>query len=297
MGTSGSYGGSQKKDWQAARKIVGDLFGHTPRVEEPRQGPKPQVVQLLRHIGNGLSKDDPLMHQRPVSIPLAEILAVSAALGGLPSVGRLEVSGKQREVLLGARRVGAALGGGLAVRTGNAGSLSELALDLDTLRGLPPNRQVAKILDRVFGASSDEVEYAFRSAAAVILTRLLSASDSEIEYTELICDAATEVIFQRALVELEAQFVAGALSAEEAGEREREIKEYIRDLVRGLLDRLDQVPTPQETADMMARVTQAAIHALSYAEEETLRADSGTSASGESDAVGGSDDHVAVGQD
>jgi hypothetical protein len=171
----------------------------------------------------------------------------------------------------GARRTGAALGGGFAVRAGDGSALAELGLDLAELSDLSPRDQTQRIIDRVFGASADENEQAFREAAAIILLRLLESPGGIPDYQAVICDAATEVVYRRALVEIHEQVIAGALSADQVRNRERQIREYIGDLIRAqpVMRPSEGVPSPSECSQSMAEVTAIAVDALRDAKGES----------------------------
>jgi hypothetical protein len=171
-------------------------------------------------------------------------------------------------VVGGARRAGAALGGGVAVRFGNAPALAELGLNLQELEGLTPREQTERIINRVFGASADENDQAFREAATIILLALLENNEDELDYHRLICDAAAEIVYRRALVEIHDQVIAGALTREDVKERERQIHDYIRDLIRGqpAMHPPDGFPSPAVCSQVMAEVTAIAIDILRSAQ-------------------------------
>lgn len=90
------------------------------------------------------------------------------------------------------------------------------------------------------------------------------------DYQAVICDAATEVVYRRALVEIHAQVIAGALSADEVRDRERQIPEYIGDLIRAqpAMRPSEGVPSPSECSQSMAEVTAIAVDALRDAKGE-----------------------------
>ncbi len=282
MGTSGSYGGSGKSDWRKARDAARRTFGGGGGGDGPGEdgspppplGDRPDFLELLHRIGDGLRADDPELRRPggPAAVPLDRVLAAGPAIAGLPFLGHAGGRGRTRErpVVAGARRTGAALGGGFAVRAGDGSALAELGLDLAELSDLSPRDQTQRIIDRVFGASADENEQAFREAAAIILLRLLESPDGIPDYQAVICDAATEVVYRRALVEIHAQVIAGALSADEVGDRERQIREYIGDLIRAqpAMRPSEGVPSPSECSQSMAEVTAIAVDALRDAKGE-----------------------------
>lgn len=278
MGTSSSYGGTNRSGWKEARQAAERAFTRTESIPpiHPRGGQdptesqpvSPDILSLLRGIGRGLRSDDAELRNPPTPVPMARIvagLAGAAIAGGLPSVGRAEITAPgTRPVLLGARRAGAAVGAGLAIRSGNRNALTEVGLRLEDLENLAPMEKVSRIIDFIFGASSDESQHAFREVACALLLRILEAPDENINYTTLVQDAVTEMIYQRALVELGSQIRGGNLSPEEAAVIEAKIKLFIRDLVRAEsnLQTADQFPTPTVCADTMARGTSLVIAVL-----------------------------------
>jgi hypothetical protein len=272
MGTSGAYGGSGKKNWKkardAARKALGgEGDGSAASATPPPQlTARPDFFELLREIGNGLRADDPELRKpgRLPRIPLSQVIAAGAAITGLPFLGSAtQGTTRERPVLAGARRTGAALGGGLAVRSGDAIALEQLGLDLTDLESLSPRDQAQRIVDRVFGASSDENEQAFREAATIILLQLLEHPDDSPDYPLLICDAASEVVFNRALVEFQDELLAGHTN-DEVRELERQLREFIRNLMRANEDMnpTERLPTPEECSYAVAEVTATAVELL-----------------------------------
>lgn len=278
MGTSGAYGGSGKAPWRKARALVSQTFGSSESggSAPPSNAPSPKydLGPLLQAIADGLRADDSELRRvgpQP-RIPLSDIIATGITLAGLPFVGRAPRSSRQdRPVILGARRAGAALGGGFAVRAGNTDALRELGLELAELKALSPREQTERIISRVFGASSDETDQAFREAATVILLELLQGADGEIDYQSVIRNAAAEIIYRRALIEICAQVNEGAISPEEVKDRERQIRDYIRDLIQAhpLMHPIDGVPSPSECSQVMAEITAAAIDVLRAAQAGT----------------------------
>jgi hypothetical protein len=276
MGTSGSYGGSGKTNWKKARDAVRATIGGgngsgdgDPPVPPPAD--QPDVFDLLNWIGEGLRSDDSEL-RRPGElprVPLSQILAVA----GLPFLGRVvSGNGTDRPVIPGARRTGAALGGGIAIKSGNQAALAELGLDLAELRDLPPRIQTQRIIDQVFGASADENEQAFKEAAIIILLRLLENPEAITDYQAVIRDAVITAVYQRALIEIQDQLIEGAITESEVKERERQIRELIADVIRAQpsMQLAEGVPTPQECSHVMAVATLHAINALRVAKDETV---------------------------
>lgn len=224
-------------------------------------------LDLWRTIGEGLRRDDPELRLLgpPLSVPLSQVLASGIALAGLAHLGRgTDVGPGVRAVLSGARRTGAAMGAGFAVKADKLEALAEIGLDRDDIRHLSPRQQTQRIIDRVFGASSDEIDHAFREAASRILLRFLESPTVDVDYGAMIRDAAAEIVYRRALVEISDQLAAGALSNETVKERERQIRDFIRDLLSKWpgMTITDREPTPDECSRAMQEVTAIAINAL-----------------------------------
>jgi hypothetical protein len=271
VGTSGSYGGSGKADWKKVRDTSRQTFGGDGGGEGEPPPPlqeRPEFFELLQNIGDALRGDDAELRRPggPGRIPLSSVLAGGAALAGLPRLGRPPRDGAAvgRPVIAGARRAGAAVGGGIALRQGNAEALAELGLDLDEIRSLSLPEQTERIIDQVFGATSDENEQAFREAAAIILYQLLETRDATVDYQAVIREGAVEVVYRRALVEHHEQLMAGAASYDEVKDREAQLRGFISDLISAqpTLGEEDRLPTPSECSQAMADVAAIVVNAL-----------------------------------
>lgn len=283
MGTSGSYGGSGKKPWRDARQATTNAFGGGSSAPSPPPPPplppRDEIGDILEHVGNGLWNDDREVRPARVPVlPINQVLSGGRPLAGLPHLGartgrrRTQTSSavdgatgrRSRRVLGGARRTGAALGAGVALRTGNAAALAEIGLDITELRSLSPVQQTQRIVDHVFGASLDENEQAGRLASAVILLELLQVPDGTIDYGHVLQQGAAEFIYQRAVVEIAAQLAAGALDAQTARQRQVEVRSYIRDLVRASAIAADgpAAATPAACSQTVATIAATTIRAL-----------------------------------
>src|SRR6266849_2142873 len=191
MGTSGSYGGSNKQSWRRARQAIqnsiasgADVSGPASPTSNPTL-PATDLQDIFSHVGDALFSDDNgLRLGRAFLQGIGAVMAAGTALAGAPYVGRRTpvidsstASGgrSNRAVLKGAARTGTALGAGFALRDGNQAALDGLGLDIAQLNGLSPIEQTQRIVDQVFGAAGDEIEYAGREAAAVILLAFLDS--------------------------------------------------------------------------------------------------------------------------
>jgi len=90
------------------------------------------------------------------------------------------------------------------------------------------------------------------------------------DYQALIRDAAIEVVYRRALIEIHDELIAGALSESDVKERERQIRELIGDVIRAqpLMQPAEGLPTPEQCSQAMAEATALAIDALRAAKSE-----------------------------
>lgn len=243
MGTSGSYGGSGRAAWQAARQMLIDLpdsAGGSSN-DSGAAADSPALDDLLSSIGDALIGEDPsLGNDQPNAdfISIASLLphlrgsstgsggsGAGAATGGARPAGRTG-AGSKRQVVRGAARGGAAVGAGFAVRQGDAEALAELGLDLEQLRGLGPVRQCATILDAVLGEGGHPDEYALRKASLESLKEVLM-SDTPPDEHDVLRGFVVNYIFELSLVELQAQLDAGAVDAPQAAKRERQIRRYL----------------------------------------------------------------------
>ncbi len=262
MGTSGAYGGSQRKQWRQARDLFiqlpdagsGDEDEHgqpAPDPSHPDQGPPPDQdpIDGLGHaVVEGLLDDDPTLlgpPPRDADFPLAALLpsrprgggggggpggAGGVVYGEGASAGRTGAR-SSRSVLRSAARGGAALGAGYALRRGDADALADAGLDLDELRQLSPRMQAARILDAVLGDPGHPDETALRRATAEQLKQILQGDPAPDEGSTLRGFIAN-LVFQLSLVELRSAIRSGALDASSAARRERRLWRWIERRVR-----------------------------------------------------------------
>lgn len=251
MGTSGAFGGSGGRDWQAARDAAADLVG------DPTSAA--QQADVLSQLADALDWDadappaPPQPEEPSLLDPIAPVrLVVPLPFGGLtrPSGGRDDGPGgggagggggtpgagggargggrrsRQRAASVG----GAVLAAGLAVRAGDAGTLDSLGLSLDELRGLRPLAQCARILNALVssGADIDEAEMrsAFSTALVAVLTEDLSAA------------AAVRTFIVEYVMEISVTELGSTLRENGTGEVSVQVEDGLRSLVTAQVDQL-----------------------------------------------------------
>lgn len=177
MGTSGAYGGSpgwnkvrdQTREWLNSGGGGGDGDGSPPPVpptpppetpEERPTIPRPTITPTLARVITGLGA----------------LLAGGGGGGG----GGGPSGGEGRSTGRAARAGGRALGGAYGARTGTAGALAELGLDLGELSGLSKYQQAKRILDAAIGPRGDVLDSELRKTNAEVVLWALS---EEIEPT------------------------------------------------------------------------------------------------------------------
>lgn len=279
MGTSGSYGGSTKKDWRDARQQVldlpsGDGGGGQGGGQDPKDKP---LGDLWGKIADALDSDDPTLHEPtteetkfslPVLMPWLSRPTRGSGGGGRGGAGGQVRSGggrqgtrSRRQVTRGAARGGAALGAAYAVRSGDAAYLEELGLDLTRLRGLSPIRQCAEILDAVLGEGSHPDELALRKASLGALKDILATDEPPDEVTAL-RSFVVSYVFELSLVELQKQVNDGALSPADVAQKERMIQRYLEKRAQTLPVRGEGVIQPSDLRSRAVQLTKEVIKVL-----------------------------------
>jgi hypothetical protein len=271
MGTSGAYGGSGAGRWQTARDGFADLGADAVAApagqrdeDQPAGAPSDAAAAAAAAaLSAALLGDDPEARRPSVSFPVSTLLPRRGRGGrdgggggdgaGSSSGGRAG-AGSRREVVRGAARGGAAIGGAYALRAGDAAGLRDLGLDLDELAALPPRTQCARILDAVVGDAGHPDDYALRRATAEHLKNVLLAAMPPAP-EDTIRGFLGEWIFQLGLVELRAQAAAGRLVPQQAARAERRLRDWLSRRIRGVrLPRFGRLSV-QAFSDIAARVT------------------------------------------
>lgn len=281
MGTSGVYGGSQKKPWRDARQSVLDLpssgEGSTDRDAPADPALDDALEDLWSLIGDALDSDDPALHATDVDdagLALPNLIpwlrsprgsssgGGSGGAGGGPRTGGgRQGAGSRRQVIRSAARGGTALGAAFAIRQGDAAHLEDLGLDLARLQSLSPLRQCAEILDAVLGEGSHPDELALRKAALASLKEVLTA-DTPPDELAAVRSFVTSYVFELALVELQRQVNESGLASGEVAARERMIRSYLNRRVRAMpIERTGSVK-PSELRAIAGRLTKEVVKVL-----------------------------------
>lgn len=162
----------------------------------------------------------------------------------------------------GARRGGAALGAGYALRSGDASSLLSFGLVLEDLRGKRPAEQALAILETIIGDASHPDESAVRHAAAEQLTRILDPTVEPPEPDEAVRGFVASFVFQLGLVELERALEGGRVSEERAVQVERSLRAWIDARVRRVVLAEGATLTPADLRNIAADVARGAMSLL-----------------------------------
>lgn len=251
MGTSGAYGGSGGRDWQAARDAVADLVADPASAE--------QQADVISQLADALDWDEdpnvpPPAERPPSEQPLPGILpGAQRPFGGLvrprggggngPGGGgggggggsgsgtsRTGGGGGRRSRQRASRVGGAVLAAGLAVRAGDAGTLNSLGLSLDELRGLRPLAQCARILNALVGSGADIDEAEMRSASSTALVAVLTE--------DLSPSAAVRTFIVEYVMEISVTELGATMRENGTGEVSVQVEDGLRSLLTAQVDQL-----------------------------------------------------------
>jgi hypothetical protein len=229
VGTSGAYGGSGSKPWDAAH----DAYGDAAAVGGP--GPsKAQIQDFVNAFMQALAKSaGPAPGSS--SYPLGSLRPQRAGAGGGGGGSSSSAGGG------GARNLGrqsargaAAVAGASALRTGDRTTLSELGLDLDHLDSLSTSRaKCAYIVDTVLGAPSHPDEVALRAATLRTMVEIQKAKEplTSAQQLELFLQ---HLAYEQVLVELTSQRRIDSITPQRAKEIEDKTKKYLRASVKAM---------------------------------------------------------------
>ncbi|HYN35682.1 MAG TPA: hypothetical protein VEV82_01790, partial [Actinomycetota bacterium] len=240
MGTSGAWGGSNRQSWNHARELFDTAVGG-----EGVSG----IPSLVQAVVDALIDEDPaaLAPATPSDEALLDLpgpVSVSSsgdgggggggggAVSGVSAVGKGRAGGSsRRRVGRSAGRGGLALGAGYALRRGDAAALSELGLDLAALQGMSPREQRLALLNATLGDANHPDEFALRRAADEFLKEVLT-SEPVPDPVELLRDFVAKLIHSLGIVELMRQLDKGAVDAQAAAKKEKQIAAWIKARLR-----------------------------------------------------------------
>lgn len=237
MGTSGSWGGSERQSWERARQLFDSAVG--------AQGDT-GIPTLVQAIADAPIDEDPAA-LNPVIAPEAEPLILPRSVrlrdqsgggsgaggaGGVRSSGTgRSGGGSRRSVGRSAGRGGLALGAAYALRRGDAAALGELGLDLTALEAMSPREQRLALLNATLGDANHPDEFALRRAADEFLKAILT-SESVPEPVDLLRDFIARLIHNLGIVELMRQIDDGVVDAPAAAKKEKNIGAWITTRLR-----------------------------------------------------------------
>jgi hypothetical protein len=244
MGTSGAYGGSGRKAWEDARKLLDDLplaldgdgKGEGNDVDGLPDGGDAQVAALAGALAIALTGDDITLRVPQTLLTLADLLPRRGTGGGGGGGGAIRAEssgsgrasgGSTRSITRSAARGGAVIGSAFALRSGNREALAEFGLDLDELRSLGPLTQCSRILDVVLGEGGHPDEMALRAAAAEQLKAIITMETPPTE-ADALRGFIAAFVFQIALVELRSDLAKGVIDPATSARKEGRLRRYIR---------------------------------------------------------------------
>jgi hypothetical protein len=265
MGTSGSYGGSGSAAWGRARGRLTDIASG----EDQAPDEAADVAAAAQAIAQALRRDDGALRLRnPPTYSPPSLLPHRGGGGGGGGGGHTATSSSSgrtghrvgRSTARGVQRGANAIGAAWALRTGNAGALREVGLDLAELQGLGPRQQCDRILQAMLGSTTHPDEYALRRATAkAVQTMILSATAPD--PVETIREFIGNLVMDQSLVELRAQRAGGGDIADIAA-KEGKVRRYVQARVRGIAVPTAGTMTIAEMRGIAARITQTALRVI-----------------------------------
>jgi hypothetical protein len=255
MGTSGSYGGSNRAGWKGIRDIFDEMAADDLSTNTGPLGtgvatdePYDHLEQIGNMLFDILSQEDQDL-QRPLptqsSLPLSSLLpkptksahanrktesgeVVIRALSSSP--GR-SGSRSKRQIVRSIGRGGAAIGGAFALRREDEKSLRELGLDLSELRSLSPKQQCAVILDKILGEGAHPDEYVLREAAAEQIKKIVLNATPPKEF-DAIRNFISSFVFKICKLEIRSGLTASKFDTNTAANKEKRIRRWIERRIR-----------------------------------------------------------------
>ena len=226
MGTSGAYGGSGSQSWDAV---------HDSYADAATAGGGPSQAQIENFVNTFLTAlATPRQAGSPTSFSLASLRLTRSAASGGGSSSSATSGGGGRNLGRQAARGAAAVAGAHALRSGNTAILTELGLDIDHIKALPPGReQCTYIVNTLLGAPSHPDEVALAAATLRTMVEVQKAKQ------EMTAEQTMELFLQnlayeQVLVELTSQRRTDSVSPQRAKQIEEKAKRYLRASVAAL---------------------------------------------------------------
>jgi len=251
MGTTSSYGGSNKQSWDRSRDAIDEMGGGgagADREPLPDLGDDDVAAVIWQEIADALVEEDPLLDRTIMPdhhVSIADLLpqrprrqprsggegGAGGVVRGTTSAPGRRGSGSKRTVVRGAARGGAAIGGAYAFLRGDAAGLAELGLDLASLRALSPRMQCARLLDAIVGQGGHPDDAALRRAAAETLKAVI-LDGARPEPVDALRQFSARYVFELCLVEIQRNINAGTLDSSGASREERRLWDFLESRMR-----------------------------------------------------------------
>jgi hypothetical protein len=228
VGTSGAYGGSGSSSWEAVHDAYFDAATDG--------GPGPSAAQIESFVSNFMMAlaRSPAQSSGPARFPLSSLRLTRPASGGTGQSSSAGSGGGRRNLGRQAARGAAAVAGAHALRTGNTEILTELGLDVQHIKSLPPGReQCIYIVSALLGAPSHPDEVALAAATLRTMVEVQKASEAmSPEHTmEMFLQ---NLAYEQVLVELTSQRRSDSVTPERAKQIEDRAKKFLRASVTAL---------------------------------------------------------------
>lgn len=264
MGTSGSYGGSGRSEWQTARDQIGDDDGGAGGQNDPAAGDTdPAVAATAAAIAQALWRDDEMLRRRePPNYPVAGLMPRGGGGGGggrSGSSGSDGRAGESRSTAKALQRGGNVLAAGYALKNRDAAALQDLGLDLTELEALGPRAQCARILEVLVGDGTHPDDHALKKAASEQVKDIVLHEPPPLVVIQRFI---SNLIFQQGLVELGAQIRAGVLDGAASLRKEGQLRRYIETRVRQVRAGFGDMIPHREIRGAVAKIGQEAVSLL-----------------------------------
>ncbi len=226
MGTSGAYGGSGAASWDAVHDSYADA------ANAGGSGPsQAQIKNFVNAFMAALAKTPQPPSPGSYSLPSLRPTRPAGGGGSSSSAGS---AGGGRNPGRQAARGAAAVAGAHALRSGNTAILTELGLDVEHIKSLPPGReQCTYIINTLLGSPSHPDEVALAAATLRTMVEVQKArQDMTPEQTmEMFLQ---NLAYEQVLVELTSQRREDTVTPQRAKEIEDKAKKYLRASVTAL---------------------------------------------------------------
>ena len=285
MGTSGSYGGTNRADWNRARNLLDDLINlpSESSISSPGEVSNAPIDEIVSDIWGAVSDalhgEDPSWNQPETwdGFDLENLLPrvrpvrqLGTSLGtGVPSApiqGQTSSKGRRgsrstRSIVKGASRGAIAIAGGYALRNSDSDTLSQIGLNLAELQAKGPRAQWVTILDELLGEPGHPDEFALREAVSEVLKQIILgdvAPELEISLKAFFGN----YIYKLVIIELSERLRNDQISPEESETRERMMKRWATSRVSAIQLNLSETLSVRDLVVQTNRLAKEAIRIL-----------------------------------